>query len=550
MTLYFRQNLHVTTLSDLTAEVGVSVGFGAWVDGYGKYSAVPADTFTVDGLHVLEGQDGVQWADESSSYINNWAVTDWYIDGYIGSDTNDGLTDLTPIKTGVELLRRLGPYAMWEQSVTIHVLANGMIDALVLCGLMAASTDHLDIVGTPTVQASDSVLTFTNLSHATPSATLMTANGIADWTSHIGRRVRFTSGISNEAIVWVGTANPGGAGLQVAQITRLARIELANVSSIFNTSLITSVAGNMFSIETIPSVPSIKICLDGPSLLVSTAKYPARKVLIQSIQVLQLELCGTAFKILSKCGIYGCELGIIVSAAEPTVAGNMSQKAACKILAADFSGASPVANLGGNYFCCLFVGESQIPSGTYLTATYGLWQGVTLTTLGGSNASLTDCQFFDVPGAASMACFVQGYAGFISNISGTRNAGYGFAMRNNTTIRMIGTQNLQGTVSNGRLFTAPGTSLTLPQLLQPSDYAQKGTETLVNGTITVTVPWYDNTTQRVTVNHAVFSGTPGILSVQQISSTQFTITSSSTLDTSTVNWTISPLGRNIFISTV
>jgi hypothetical protein len=48
----------------------------------------------------------------------------------------------------------------------------------------------------------------------------------------------------------------------------------------------------------------------------------------------------------------------------------------------------------------------------------------------------------------------------------------------------------------------------------------------------------------------VFSGTPGILSVQQISSTQFTITSSSTLDTSTVNWTISPLGRNIFISTV
>jgi hypothetical protein len=66
----------------------------------------------------------------------------------------------------------------------------------------------------------------------------------------------------------------------------------------------------------------------------------------------------------------------------------------------------------------------------------------------------------------------------------------------------------------------------------------------------VTVPWYDNATQRVTVSHAAFAGTPGILSVQQISNTQFTITSSSALDTSTVNWTISALGRNIFISTV
>jgi hypothetical protein len=64
------------------------------------------------------------------------------------------------------------------------------------------------------------------------------------------------------------------------------------------------------------------------------------------------------------------------------------------------------------------------------------------------------------------------------------------------------------------------------------------------------VPWYDNVNQQVTVTYAAIAGTPGILSVQQISTTQFTITSSSAVDTSTVRWQISPLGTNIFISTV
>jgi len=117
-------------------------------------------------------------------------------------------------------------------------------------------------------------------------------------------------------------------------------------------------------------------------------------------------------------------------------------------------------------------------------------------------------------------------------------------------VSFLGTINLLAAVSPARLATAPAVNLTFPQVLQPNDYAQKGTTpAMVAGATTVTVPWYDNASQKVTATHATLGGTQGILRVTQTSTTQFTITSSNAADTSTVNWQISPLGRNIFIST-
>jgi hypothetical protein len=62
-----RQIIHVETLADLTAELGCAPGYMAWVDGYGRYTAIPVDTYSVDNLHVVEGYaaDNIQWADES-----------------------------------------------------------------------------------------------------------------------------------------------------------------------------------------------------------------------------------------------------------------------------------------------------------------------------------------------------------------------------------------------------------------------------------------------------------------------------------------------------
>ena len=65
---YIRQSLHVASLAALTSSVGVSPGFIAVVDSAPsrRYTAVLAGTFTIDGDHVVAGQDGVQWTDDTN----------------------------------------------------------------------------------------------------------------------------------------------------------------------------------------------------------------------------------------------------------------------------------------------------------------------------------------------------------------------------------------------------------------------------------------------------------------------------------------------------
>lgn len=66
--LFFRQSLYLSSLLALANETAVKPGFVAWIDGYGRYSAATAGAFGVaDGYHVIDGQDGVQWADDSKS---------------------------------------------------------------------------------------------------------------------------------------------------------------------------------------------------------------------------------------------------------------------------------------------------------------------------------------------------------------------------------------------------------------------------------------------------------------------------------------------------
>lgn len=65
--LIFRQIIHLSNLDALAAEGAVQPGFIAWVDGYGRYIAAPSGTFAViDGVHVVSGQDNVEWADDTN----------------------------------------------------------------------------------------------------------------------------------------------------------------------------------------------------------------------------------------------------------------------------------------------------------------------------------------------------------------------------------------------------------------------------------------------------------------------------------------------------
>ncbi len=484
----------------------------------------------------------------SASYAANWAVADWYIDGTVGVDTNDGISAGTPLKTGAELLRRLSPYAEWPQSVTVHILENGMTDPLILKGNFLNGSSHLDIIGTPTqILDAGTVNTYVGLDHTVPRAPQITLTNVADFTAYRWYRLRLTTTALAGAVAWIAIHNPGGVGVATARISRWTIINQTATNTLFGYSA--PVGGEGCVIENLPLVPAIDIQIDGAEALTAgVAQWPLRVCSIQSIDCPLLSLKGRFTVEFPKGIVFGSKIGIVDTSPNTTGTTNGQNAIGC-FFAYPNSGSSTLkyggmpANSG-----CLF-GQGYTSVANIVPVLYGscLFQGCAPSANISRPISATDLMIYDVGGTA--AFFMAGHA-IINGMSGNGNAGVGAYIPNGTVLTLSGTQNLQGAVANVQLASTPAINLTIPQALQPNDYAQKGTTAAMTaGTITITVPWYEQTIQKVTVSHAAFAGTPGILSVQQISNTQFTITSSSATDTSTVNWQISPLGRNIFIST-
>lgn len=472
----------------------------------------------------------------------NWLVTDWYIDGVTGDDANSGTVVGSPIKTGAELVKRLGPYAMWPQSVTVHVLANGMTDALVLYGELLVKGTHLEIVGTPTVLASDTVANWQVASHAVPTGNHLTGTVIADFTPYARKRIQVTNGARLGTITWIAKAAPGGLGLNVARVTyTLIQNQISTTAPVTQAAAL--VAGDLFDVQSLPLIPAIRLTVDGPLSNVG-AMYTRRHCTVSHVDCpnIRIDDSGSALRGLSY--LFGCRVSeVFFIGLYGQVQFSATPVMGCSFYATDnqlyvFQGS--VNSLFGD-------GHTQTLLQTSMLNRQCLFQGTNLSSRVYQEGD--DNQIFDVANVAAGA-FVCQFA-FYKNTSGDGNLGFGAFVSNNANYRCTVTWNVKGAVSDVQLGAAPAINLTIAQFLQPDDYAQKGiTPAMVAGTTTVTVPWYNNATQQVTVSHAAFAGTPGILSVQQISTTQFTITSSSALDTSTVNWTISPLGRNIFISTV
>lgn len=65
MTLYIKQTTRASSLSNLSNTQGVLPGHIAWVDTVGRYTAAPAGTYPIDGVHVISGQDSCIWVDDS-----------------------------------------------------------------------------------------------------------------------------------------------------------------------------------------------------------------------------------------------------------------------------------------------------------------------------------------------------------------------------------------------------------------------------------------------------------------------------------------------------
>jgi hypothetical protein len=474
-------------------------------------------------------------------YAANWAVTDWYIDGTVGSDSNNGTTAATPLKTGEELQRRLGSYARWSHSVTIHVLANGMTDALVLRGMLSTTGLHLDVIGTPTVLASDVLSSYLALNHATPRATEIVGTAITDFTPYRWRRVRITSGARAGWICWIATSNPNGVGVATARVSPGIAIDTASTSYPLKTTA--PVPSDPFVIERLPIVPELVVDLDGPvDNSQSVNQWNLRHLFIDSLDCPQIMTRTIANRAYCRAFIFGCRCKTI---GYDTFTGREYQApiaAGCS-MGVNYSSTSNL--IFANVTYSLF-GES----GTTVSMTAAqmgmqncLLQGVGIN-VNVSGGYLVHVQIFDNV-RADGAVRLNGEC-TLFNASGAGNT-FGIGIQDGSKLNWLGTVNLTGTTAACTFLTAPVTNISDAAYKQPDDYAQSGTATLVGGTVTVTVPWYDNTKQRVMAIRTSSGGT-GDLIVSQISSTQFTITSPTPTDTSTVNWMISPLGRGIYVT--
>lgn len=419
-----------------------------------------------------------------------------------------------------------------------------MSDMLLVQGILVSPNCHLDVMGDATIVAdAGTISSYSGVDHTIPAPTLISATGVQDWTPYAGRRVRVVSGPRAGSVAWLAIVGPGGVSPAIAAICPFGAID--TTSTYGNSKTVNAAIGDQLVVEDLPQVPSIRLFIDGvPPNFVGT-QWNSRSWSIQHVDCRQLDTRGT-----TKSGnyslVFGCRMGSHLDDPTHVLGPGYARHRGCHVAYQDQVDSS-TCTLQGSYASSWMSGtDVQVRGGMlcYLQSclfTTRLYCNEHCTT------SLSSVQFFDVPyGHDALGLF---WEGTLYNVSGSRNAWRGLTFGNGVRIKYLGTINLTGAWGAGRIYQPVVEFATCQQMLQPDDYAQKGTATLVGGVATVELLWWDPSVQKLTLTRNTPSGTLGDLSAPQTSRTTsgFVINSTSELDTSTVDWQISPLGRNVFV---
>jgi len=344
--------------------------------------------------------------------------------------------------------------------------------------------------------------------------------------------------------------SPGGVGVATARVSPPVYLETASTTQVYTYP--TLVAGDPVVVESLPHVPSIEIQLDGPVDLTDGVQYVRRQVMVRDLSVGTMGIQAPGMDLLRRVIVYGMRmLGMRTWATEVT--NGTGLQVLGSLLSTTTPGSTVLQPLAGSFSGCLFGENAKAFTFMGVTAIgQSLFQDCrAVFTSTRIPPQLSGCQSFDCSSTSSAVAWVGGE---IASHSGSGNSGIGLAISNGSLSRIRGTYNLTGTTCDVQLSVAPVVNLTVAQGLQTSDYAQKGTATIgatAPGYVDIVVPWWDPTTQRVTATVKDLLGTTGVLSIPSASRTNtgFRIQSTNVLDVSTVDWEISPLGRNVFIST-
>lgn len=140
----------------------------------------------------------------------------WGVDSVNGSDTNNG-TAASPLKTLAELERRWNgrSFAPSVTSVTVTLTGSFQTEPLNLSAIFTSPTATIvEVTGSTTTVASGSVTAYTGFTPSTNTRAQLT-DGAQNFTAHVRRRIRMTSGAANTAVTYICSL---GGGITVANV--------------------------------------------------------------------------------------------------------------------------------------------------------------------------------------------------------------------------------------------------------------------------------------------------------------------------------------------
>lgn len=161
-----------------------------------------SSTATIDGITIVAANGSGRWERINLGSVE-WRIRDtWYIDPSLGNDESSGLTSGTAIKTFAELVRRWGPKPYIPQATTISFLGNApSSDPITINNIWAPNQINID--GYLTTLASGTLTNYTAQSNGTNLAQIEDTNLGGGFTSYVGKRIRFTSGVANGNTSWI-----------------------------------------------------------------------------------------------------------------------------------------------------------------------------------------------------------------------------------------------------------------------------------------------------------------------------------------------------------
>lgn len=496
-----------------------------------------------DGITVIAAAAGGNWERIVPTTAPDWlSQAAWYIDSATGDDENSGALGF-PLATADELARRLSVGEL-DQATTVTIAAATVLSRFEL-DVQLGLNGSMIVIGEPTVLVTDTVATYADRVHATPTATRLTATGIADWTPYEGRRLRVTQGTGAGAHAWVSRADPQSAGVDVARTSVFATFP-------FGISL-DPVPGDTFVIESLPSIGHLSIHVRGLATIYATPRLVLRDVSMGNTLELTAEVGDFGFGAI----VFGCEM----TTPDPNESVQLNCRSTAPgyiINACTVQGATGAYLRGANFNASVFR-DTNFDVACEISAPFPLSCGNNLFDGMGQfintpGHTFYDTQWFDTGGVAIQT---NRDVALTDSISGNGNT-IGILVGGDGTQHPIDiayneTQNLLGTTTDIQIRGSSNLNLSWTDMPFDGD-SQKGTGQLVAGTLDV--PARGANVRGVVVSKATPAGNPqGQLSAPTASraAAQFTVNAVDATgavvatDTSTFDWYIPPMARGIRI---